>query len=68
MARILHELGNLALIVLGVLCAGMGLHGFLLEVGKVKAIVRQTDAAAFLTYHPLAHVEGGVVKKTGVHI
>jgi uncharacterized membrane-anchored protein YitT (DUF2179 family) len=38
-----------------------------LEIGKVKSIVRALDAAAFLTYHPLADVEGGVVKKSGLH-
>jgi uncharacterized membrane-anchored protein YitT (DUF2179 family) len=34
-----------------------------LEIGKVKAIVRARDAAAFIVSHALADVEGGVVKK-----
>lgn len=34
-----------------------------LEIGKVKAIVRAFDRAAFVVYHPLADAEGGVVKK-----
>ena len=34
-----------------------------LEIGKVKAIVRALDARAFVTSHPLADVEGGVVKR-----
>jgi uncharacterized membrane-anchored protein YitT (DUF2179 family) len=38
-----------------------------LEVGKVKALVRTLDAGAFVTYHPLADTEGGVVKRAGLH-
>ncbi len=38
-----------------------------LEVGKVKAIVRAVDPAAFVTSHALADVEGGTVKHTGLH-
>lgn len=38
-----------------------------LEVGRVREIVRSIDEAAFLTSHPLADVEGGVVKRTGLH-
>ena len=34
-----------------------------LEIGKVKAIVRGFDERAFVTSHPLADVEGGVVKR-----
>jgi uncharacterized membrane-anchored protein YitT (DUF2179 family) len=34
-----------------------------LEIGKVKAIVRERDATAFIVSHALADVEGGVVKK-----
>ena len=34
-----------------------------LEIGKVKAIVRGFDANAFVTSHPLADVDGGVVKR-----
>ena len=38
-----------------------------LEIGKVKAIAREIDPAAFLVVHPLADVEGGVKKKTPLH-
>jgi len=38
-----------------------------LEIGKVKAIARQIDQAAFLVVYPLADVEGGVIKKTAIH-
>ena len=34
-----------------------------LEVGKVKAIVRQVDPAAFIVFHGLRGAEGGVVKR-----
>lgn len=37
-----------------------------LEIGKVKGIVRTLDPKAFVVYHPLAHAEGGVVKRTGL--
>jgi len=38
-----------------------------LEIGKVKAIVREHDARAFVVFHPLAGVEGGLVKTRGFH-
>jgi uncharacterized membrane-anchored protein YitT (DUF2179 family) len=38
-----------------------------LEIGKVKAIVRELDEAAFVVYHPLADAEGGFVKRSGLH-
>ena len=38
-----------------------------LEIGKVKAIVKDLDAIAFIVYHPLAGAEGGVVKTRGFH-
>jgi uncharacterized membrane-anchored protein YitT (DUF2179 family) len=38
-----------------------------LEIGKVKAIVRELDARAFVVFHPLAGVEGGLVKTRGFH-
>jgi uncharacterized membrane-anchored protein YitT (DUF2179 family) len=38
-----------------------------LEIGKVRAIVRDLDAAAFVVFHPLAGAEGGVVKTRGFH-
>jgi uncharacterized membrane-anchored protein YitT (DUF2179 family) len=34
-----------------------------LEIGKVKTIVRELDRTAFVVIHPLADVEGGVVKR-----
>jgi len=38
-----------------------------LEIGKVKAIVKELDANAFVVYHPLAGAEGGVMKTSGFH-
>lgn len=38
-----------------------------LEVGKLKAIVRDFDPRAFITSHPLAGVDGGVVKRASLH-
>jgi uncharacterized membrane-anchored protein YitT (DUF2179 family) len=38
-----------------------------LEVGKVRGIVRELDAGAFIVFHPLAGAEGGVVKARGFH-
>ena len=38
-----------------------------LEVGKVKAIARESDEHAFVFYHRLAGAEGGVVKTRGFH-
>jgi uncharacterized membrane-anchored protein YitT (DUF2179 family) len=38
-----------------------------LEIGKVKAIVKEFDPNAFVTSHPLADVDGGVVKRAGLH-
>ncbi len=37
-----------------------------LEIGKVKTIVRQFDRNAFVTSHPLADVDGGVVKRVSL--
>ena len=34
-----------------------------LEIGKVKAIVRDLDRHAFVVFHPLTGAEGGIVKK-----
>ena len=34
-----------------------------LEIGKVKAIVRELDSHAFVVFHPLTGAEGGVVKQ-----
>jgi uncharacterized membrane-anchored protein YitT (DUF2179 family) len=38
-----------------------------LEIGKVRAIVRDLDTGAFIVFHPLAGAEGGVVKTRGFH-
>ena len=38
-----------------------------LEIAKVKAIVRDADANAFVVFHPLAGAEGGVVRKAMLH-
>jgi uncharacterized membrane-anchored protein YitT (DUF2179 family) len=38
-----------------------------LEIGKVKSIVKEIDASAFIVYHALAGAEGGVVKTHGFH-
>jgi len=38
-----------------------------LEIGKVKSIVREHDPRAFVVFHPLAGVEGGLVKTRGFH-
>lgn len=38
-----------------------------LEVGRVKTIVRAHDRAAFVVYHVLADVDGGVVKRPRHH-
>ena len=34
-----------------------------LEIGRLKTLVRKLDAAAFVTTHPLADVDGGMVKR-----
>ncbi len=39
-----------------------------LEIGKVKAIVRAEDAAAFVVSHALAGAEGGVLQRRTLHI
>jgi uncharacterized membrane-anchored protein YitT (DUF2179 family) len=38
-----------------------------LEIGKVKTIVRAVDPHAFVVSHPLADVDGGVVKRAAMH-
>jgi len=39
-----------------------------LEIGKIKTIVRGIDEHAFIVSHALSDVDGGVVKKTALHI
>jgi uncharacterized membrane-anchored protein YitT (DUF2179 family) len=38
-----------------------------LEIGKIKSLTRELDPGAFIVSHPLADVEGGVVKKRQLH-
>src|SRR6185295_6947006 len=38
-----------------------------LEIGKVRSIVRDLDAGAFIVFHPLVGAEGGVVKPRVFH-
>jgi uncharacterized membrane-anchored protein YitT (DUF2179 family) len=39
-----------------------------LEIGKIKSIARNIDHSAFIVSHALSDVEGGVVKKTVLHM
>ncbi len=38
-----------------------------LEIGRVKSAARGIDPNAFVVIHPLAHAEGGVMKKLPMH-
>jgi uncharacterized membrane-anchored protein YitT (DUF2179 family) len=38
-----------------------------LEIGKLKSIIKELDQSAFIVSHPLADVEGGVVKRSELH-
>jgi uncharacterized membrane-anchored protein YitT (DUF2179 family) len=38
-----------------------------LEIGTVKAIVKELDEGAFVVFHPLSGAEGGMVKTRGFH-
>jgi uncharacterized membrane-anchored protein YitT (DUF2179 family) len=38
-----------------------------LEIGRVKQIAQEIDPRAFIVSHPLANVEGGVVKRGALH-
>lgn len=38
-----------------------------LEIGKVKAIIRDIDQSAFVVTHALSDVQGGMVKRAGLH-
>ncbi|MBL7663322.1 YitT family protein [bacterium] len=37
-----------------------------LEIGKVKHLIKEVDPQAFLFFHPLSGVEGGVMKSKGI--
>lgn len=38
-----------------------------LEIGKIKTIIQDVDPAAFVVINPLSDVQGGTVKRTGMH-
>jgi uncharacterized membrane-anchored protein YitT (DUF2179 family) len=38
-----------------------------LEIGKVRTIVEEHDASAFVVVYPLADAKGGVLKRTALH-
>jgi uncharacterized membrane-anchored protein YitT (DUF2179 family) len=38
-----------------------------LEIGSIKAVIREIDPSAFITTHSLSDVEGGLIKKTALH-
>ena len=38
-----------------------------LEIGRVKTVAKDIDAAAFILTHPLADAEGGIIKKPALH-
>jgi uncharacterized membrane-anchored protein YitT (DUF2179 family) len=38
-----------------------------LEIGRVKTVAHQFDEGAFIVVHPLAAVDGGVMKKLALH-
>ena len=38
-----------------------------LEISRVRSIIRRHDESAFVTFHSLADVEGGIVKKIRIH-
>nr|WP_157605579.1 YitT family protein [Schlesneria paludicola] len=38
-----------------------------LEIGKVKSIIREVDESAFVVTHALSDVQGGMVKRAGLH-
>jgi uncharacterized membrane-anchored protein YitT (DUF2179 family) len=38
-----------------------------LEIGSVKNAAQDIDEAAFIVTHPLADVQGGIIKKTALH-
>ena len=38
-----------------------------LEIGKIKGLVKELDGAAFILIHPLADVQGGIIKRGALH-
>ena len=71
--RIIRELGRGVTVYRG--CGGHSgmVHNILycvvtrLEIGKIKGIAKELDQGAFIVSHPLADVEGGIVKKSHLH-
>ncbi|MDX6695141.1 MAG: hypothetical protein QOF02_2744 [Blastocatellia bacterium] len=37
-----------------------------LELGRIKGLVKEIDGAAFIVVHPLADVDGGIIKKSAL--
>jgi len=38
-----------------------------LEIGNIKRVVKEIDPTAFVTTHSLSEVDGGLIKKAGLH-
>ena len=38
-----------------------------LEIGRIKNVVKEIDPSAFMVIHPLSDVDGGIIKRTGIH-
>lgn len=38
-----------------------------LEIGNIKNVIKETDSTAFVTTHSLSEVDGGLIKKAGLH-
>jgi len=38
-----------------------------LEIGRIKNVVKDIDPSAFMVIHPLSDVDGGIIKRTGLH-
>lgn len=38
-----------------------------LEIGSIKNVVNEIDPTAFVTTHTLSEVDGGLIKKSGIH-
>lgn len=38
-----------------------------LEIGRIKNVVKEIDANAFMVIHPLSDADGGIIKKTALH-
>ncbi len=38
-----------------------------LEIGNIKSVIKEIDSSAFVTTHSLSEVDGGLIKKSGLH-